>query len=344
MSYRNAASSLVCALLLIGGFCVAPARGDLVWDPGASTYNGKSFVKLQTGVGSTSLGLPGARNPVGSVIGVAGVQIFAFVTALPEGDQVALKQTDLSSSPLVAGTELLLYFNKEESDHISFVALIADEVGVRTVSPTRIEVRATVADPVLSESNNPDAVSATFGMVIFTTNEADSPLNFRGTVFTSDMHWLDLAPPGLDELPQTASAAEVAGFVAGLVAKGVSEEGGRARFDAYIPERLFAFARATGFDVSGDNCMGYRTYVELAGSDEGFFKLNVPADAPVADAAFDVDGDGSADPLWHYRIVNSTWSRQVLTFGRIETQGKSTAVSSDVWGQVKQSIGGRSDR
>lgn len=337
MSYRNAVRLLAPALLLAGLFCVAPARGDLVWDPSASTYGGKSFVKLQTGVGSTSLGLPGASNPVGSVVGVAGVQVFAFVTALPEGDQIALKQTDLSSSPLVAGTQLLLYFDKEESDHISFVALIADEVGVRTISPTRIEVRATIADPVLSESNSPDAVSATFGMVIFTTSDSDSPLNFRGTVFTSDMHWLDLSPPGLDELPQTASASEVAGFVAGLVAKGVSEEGGQARFDAYIPERLFAFARANGFDVSGDNCMGYRTYVELTGSDEGFFRLNTPVDSPTAAAAFDVDGDGSADPIWHYRIVNSTWSRQVLTFGRIQTQGEETAVSSDGWGQVKRS-------
>ena len=64
MSYRNAATVRVSALLLVGLFCVAPARGDLVWDPGASTYDGKSFVKLQTGVGSTSLGLPGAGNPV----------------------------------------------------------------------------------------------------------------------------------------------------------------------------------------------------------------------------------------------------------------------------------------
>ncbi|MFT5088944.1 MAG: hypothetical protein ACI906_005010 [Candidatus Latescibacterota bacterium] len=336
-THKTMVTHIICALACVVLLSVS-ARAALVWDPSASTYDGTSFVVLQPGVGAVSLGFPGPANPVGTMVEAAGIQAFAFATAVPEGNAIAPGLTDLSASPLVAGTELVLYFDKEEGDHISFVALVADAagVGLKVLSPTRIEVRAQVVDPVLSESNDPDAIAATFGMIIFTTSAADSPANFRGTVFVSDMHWLDLAPPSLDELPQTGAVLEVKGFVAGLVAQGVSAEGGQARFDAFIPESFFEFARANGVEVTGANCLGYRAYVELTGSDEGFFKLNEPVDEVFADANFDADGDGAPDPLWHYRIVNSSWSRQVLTFGRIEPDSPPAPVLPHSWGQVKK--------
>lgn len=47
---------------------------------------------------------------------------------------------------------------------------------------------------------------------------------------------------------------------------------------AFIPQRLFAAGRAYGVDVSGANCLGSRTFVELTGADDGFTKLNSPDD------------------------------------------------------------------
>lgn len=335
-THKIMTKGVLCALVSIF-LGAASSHAVFVWDASASTYDGNSFVEIQPGIGALSLGFPGPTNPVGTMVEVSGVQAFAFVTAIPEGNSVSPALTDLSASALVAGTELVLYFNKEEGDHISFVALVADAavVGLKVLSPTRVEVRAKVVDPVLSESNNPDVIAATFGMVIYTTSDAESPANFRATVFVSDMHWLDLAPPSLEELPQTGAVMEVEGFVAGLVAQGVSAEGGQARFDAFIPESFFAFARANGVEVTGANCLGYRAYVELTGSDEGFFKLNDPVDEPFANANFDADGDGNPDALWHYRIVNASWSRQVLTFGRIAAASPPAPVLPYSWGQIK---------
>ena len=166
----------------------------------------------------------------------------------------------------------------------------------------------------------------------------DELFNFRGTTFVTDMVWTDLEPLSLSEIPQMRDAAESGGFTAGLAAHGVSAAGGTVNFTAYIPEALFAAAREHGVDVAGDNCLGYRSYVELTGSDDGFFKLNVPADEPEAKAAFDVDGDGDADLMWSYRITNSQWSRQSLMFGKIESDADSpTAVEAGTWGKVKES-------
>ena len=99
--------------------------------------------------------------------------------------------------------------------------------------------------------------------------------------------------------------------------KGISAS--TATFHAFIPERLFAAGRANGVDVTGENCLGYRTYVQLTGSTNGFFKLNSPPSAAFADANFDSDGDGTPDAIWRFKIANSTWSRQVMGFGKAES-------------------------
>ena len=83
-----------------------------------------------------------------------------------------------------------------------------------------------------------------------------------------------------------------------------------------MPEAFFAFGRANGVDVTGADCLGYRGFSELAGSEDGFFKLNSPPDQPFTNLNFDIDGNGQADPMWSFRITNSAWSRQVLQFGK----------------------------
>lgn len=173
--------------------------------------------------------------------------------------------------------------------------------------------------------------------MIQTVQSVSQPFYFRGTTFVTDMVWTDLEPLSLSELPQLADPSDLSGFTVGLAARGISESGGTANFTAFIPEALFAAARAFGVDVVGENCGGYRSFVELTGSSDGFHKLNVPDNEPQALETFDLDGDGAADPMWSYRITNSQWSRQSLMFGKIDAAdpGSPTAVESDSWGRVK---------
>ena len=310
--------------LLVFGF-VSPHRiqaQNIVWDPENSTYDGKSFVQLQPGIGATSPGFPSASNPVGAGIAVSGVYAFGFATAIPGATGPTMSQTELNASALKAGTNLVLRFTKAETEQVSFIAMVADasdpgNIGFKQLSPTQIEIRARIVNPIVSENNNPDTVEAVFGFIVQTTALPNSAFNFRGTLFVTDMHWIDLDPPGIADLPQAQSADDVAGMVAGIVASGIS--GNTANFNAFMPEKFFVFARDNGVDVNGANCLGYRTYVELTGSDEGFFKLNTPTDQVYEDPNFDIDGNGQADPMWRYRISNTTWSRQTLSFGKVSS-------------------------
>ncbi len=207
-------------------------------------------------------------------------------------------------------------------------------IGFKQLSDTQIEVRAKIVDPALSETNNPDALGAAFGLVIQTTSTPDEAFNVKGTVFVTDMHWLDLDPPDFGELPQGTD--DIQGMAAGRAARGISSllDKGDANFTAFMPEAFFEFARANGVEVTGANCLGYRAFVELTGTEEGFFKLNDPSDQPVYDPNFDIGGDGSADPIWRFRITNSTWSRQVLTFGKVQQATQPPTADFDADGQV----------
>ena len=341
-STRLALPLLLCLLL---GVCEATAQGsgNIVWVPTASTFDGTAFTQVADGVGVTSFGLPGPTNPAGAGFSQDGFYAFGFATAIPGDDGPMLSQMELSQSPLKAGTQLVLAFDKGAEDHISFVALLADasepgNIGVKVISSTRFEIRATIADPAPSETNNPDEVSAAFGLIVQTTNAPEESFNFRGTTFVTDMLWVDLEPMALAELPQFGEAPDISGFVVGLAAQGVSlSEANPVTFTAYIPERLFEAGRAHGVEVDGANCLGYRTYVELTGSEDGFFKLNSPDDQPAIDAMFDTDGDGSGDALWAFRIRNSQWSRQSLMFGRVEEDEiVPTATPESTWGTVKR--------
>jgi hypothetical protein len=111
-------------------------------------------------------------------------------------------------------------------------------------------------------------------------------------------------------------------MAAGIAARGISvtNGSGAANFTAFMPEDFFQFARDNGVDVTGGDCLGYRAFVELTGSDEGFFKLNDPSDEPFVDSGFDADGNGESDEMWRFRITNATWSRQVLSFGKVEAE------------------------
>lgn len=338
------------AMLMAAAFVAASATaplaqgpGTITWLPGQSSYDGTAFVELQPGVGATKLGFPGPTNPAGAGFNVGPAYAFGFATAVPGADGPTMAQTDLGASSLKAGTQLVLRFSKALEDHISFVAMLADasnldDIGVRILSATEFEVKATIVDPIASEGNNPDAVDAAFGMIVQTTPDAEAAFNFRGTTFVTDMHWLDLEPLELGELPQLSEDTDVAGMAAGIAARGISAVvGNTGHFTAYMPEAFFEFGRANGVDVTGESCLGYRAYVELTGSDEGFQRLNDPPSMPQAAASFDVDGDGAPDPMWHFRITNSQWSRQALLFGKVEDdEPVPTSVGEGSWGGLKR--------
>jgi hypothetical protein len=291
---------------------------ELQWNPAASTHNGTAFSQLSTGVGSVQFGFPSASNPAGAGQTANGVFVFGFATSTNVPPSVT--ESDLSASPLTAGTQLTLVFDKAETDRISFMAMVGDasdpsNVGFKQLSSTQIEIRGTVVDPVASESNSPDNLGAIFGLVAVLADDTN-PIDLKGTVFVTDMHWNDVSPPDFSELPQTAD--DINGMAAGIAAAGISatDVSGTARFTAFMQESFFEFARENGVDVTGESCLGYRAYVELNGSDDGFTKLNDPVDQPAELTTFDADGDGNPDPMWQYRITNSTWSRQVLAFGK----------------------------
>lgn len=321
----------------------AQGAGTISWDPAASTHDGVPFVELEAGVGAIQLGFPGPSNPAGTGFSGGGVFAFGFATAVPGEEGPAMAETDLGASPLTAGTELVLRFNKGEDDHISFVAMLADasdlsNIGVKVISPTVLEIKATIVDPIVSEGNNPDGVDAAFGLIMQVTPDPGQSFSFGGTVFVTDMHWLDLDALALTELPQ-APGTDVAGFAAGIAAQGVSAViGNAANFTAFMPEAFFAFARSQGVEVTGETCLGYRAYVELTGSDEGFHRLNDPPSQPVTDESFDIDGLPGADPQWRFRITNSQWSRQALMFGQVgDSEPVPTAFERRSWGEAKDS-------
>jgi sugar lactone lactonase YvrE len=295
---------------------------DLAWLPTQSTRDEVPFQAL----GTVFAAPPGATNPVGLGLSASGTYRFGFFNRLPANPAApTVAEADLTGSPLAAGTQLVLKFSKRTNDHVSFVAMTADagvlsDVGY-AVNPSgnELTVRARVVNPVASESNNPDTVGAAFGLLVQLAPTPTGPENFRGTVFVTDMLYHDVEPPGPGDAAQTST--NYIGQMVSLAAKGISAS--TATFHAFIPERLFAAGRSNGVDVTGENCLGYRTYLQLTGSSNGFFKLNSPTTSAFADANFDSDGDGSADAIWRYKIANSTWSRQVIGFGKAQNLGAS---------------------
>ncbi|MFT7687220.1 MAG: hypothetical protein ACI9FB_002572 [Candidatus Azotimanducaceae bacterium] len=309
------------------------AAATITWNPAQSTHNGIAFVEVAPGVGTVEFQAPSPTNPAGAGLTVGTSYVFGFSTAASQGaSQPSMADTNLAGSTLGAGTSLVLVFDKGTSDEISFIAMVADasnlgNIGIKQLSATQIEIRAKIVDPILSLSNNPDAVGAAFGMVIQLVG-ATGGFDMKGTVFVSDMHWQDIETPTFGDLPQ--STDDVEGFAAGIAGQGLSVIGGAgtAKFTAYMQESFFEFARANGVNTSGGECLGYRTFVELTGSDDGFERLNSPIESAASLSNFDVDGDGNADAMWQFRITNSEWSRQTLSFGLVENTNQFTLTSA----------------
>jgi hypothetical protein len=306
---------LLCGVLLLT-LLAAPAAmalvgsGPITWSPTASTYGVSEtpFVALPApapaGTGATSLMASDAAYGAGFWDATAQVYAMGFVNAIPMSPGLpSMLETELSGTPLSYGVPLKLVFAKDAGQRVDSVAILGRPDALVSVEPsdpaaltaaTQFTVRATVTDPVASYSGN---VGAAFGLIVDCSDAAAR--DFQGSLFVTDLHWLDIDPP-------TFSATGLAG----LSAHGVN--GVEATFDGIFPlSFLTAMGIADPTQVQG--------YVDIA------------AVTGLSSATFTVlgAGDGSLWPLgyWKYRLTNSAWSTHNILYGRLAAPSKAAGLS-----------------
>ncbi|MDF1860203.1 MAG: hypothetical protein P1U87_08310 [Verrucomicrobiales bacterium] len=290
-------SSLVTfsGLLFLAGLLPGTLRADFVWDPAASTHTGAGTAFKQVtgpgvpaGTGSTTSG------PVayGGGQNTSGVFTFGFTNST--NPFPALGDTELSSTVLVAGTTLTLYFDKGATDSVNYVAIITDttaSITYEVISSTRVKIVANVVNPVASASGDLNAV---FGLVIDYQNVP--ALNFEQTVFATNMHHFDVSPP----------ATQPSG-VAGINANGLN--GTSAQFRAFMPITYLASIGLT--DPS--ECKGYVDGIETPPGDF----TNEGLDATLG---FDfMDAGNPTNEVLKVVINNDSWSPHDMQFGKLSS-------------------------
>lgn len=298
---------LLLTLLLAPAAQAVPGPSPITWSPASSTYtlSNTPFVAVPTmpGVGATSLS-PGAVYGAGFWDGATEVYAMGFVNAVPMSASLpTLAQTELAVSPLPAGTPLQLVFAKAAGQPIASVAILGDPDSLVSIEPsdpgaltaaTQFTVRATVTDPVASASGDSGAA---FGLIVDCSSLAAR--DFEGSMFVTDMHWLDIDPP-------TFTTAGLAG----LSANGAS--GVTATFDGiFAPEFLVGMGIADPNQVQGYVDIGAVTGLSTA----TFAVLGV--------------GNGSQWPsgYWKYRLTNSAWSTHNILYGRLAKPAKAVGIS-----------------
>ena len=160
-------------------FVLASAgRAEITWLPESSTYNGTLFAALpipMPGFGRTTTGTPA----YGAGVNSSGNYVLGFVNAIPSSPGLpSFPATELSATPLIAGTSLVLVFQKAPTDNINFAALLADAaqtISYELLSSTQFRIRCTMVDPVNSASGD---AGAAFGLLV--NYAATAGLNFKG--------------------------------------------------------------------------------------------------------------------------------------------------------------------
>lgn len=288
------------------------AFAAITWEPANSTYNGTAFAAVSypgvpAGVGMTTSGVPAYGASFASPDGKGSV--FGFINAIPTGPGLpTIAQTDLGSTVLVGGTSLILEFAKAETDRVNYVALVAngqDNLSYEHLSTTRFRIHATIVDPVVSASGD---TQAAFGLYIDT--QAGDSFDYKGTVFVTDMHFLDIGAP----------SGAISG-VAGISADGVN--GTEVHFFAYMPQAVL-----TKFGITDPNqCQGYSDGQQVPA---GFTNYG-----PTTTMGFNFDGDDTTqDSVLKLGIVKSDWSKHDIQFG--VKQSDVTAPKVTVKGGARQ--------
>jgi hypothetical protein len=302
---------LLCGVLLLT-LLLAPAAfangvSPITWSPGASTYGspGTAFMPAPLpappGMGTT---LPGPVMAYGAGYWDGEVYAMGFINSMPTTQSLpAMAQTELAGGPLAAGTPLALTFEKAAGQKIDSVAILGDPNALVSIEPAdpatlaasnTFTVHATVTDPVASLSGD---AGAAFGLIV---DCSSNPVrDFQGSMFVTNMHWLDIDPPTFN-----------ATGVAGLSAHG--QNGVEATFDG-----IFAPAFLTS--------MGFTDFTQVQGY------VDLTAVTGWAGAALTVPGvgDGSLWPAgsWKYRITNSNWCTHDILFGRLASPAMAVGVS-----------------
>jgi len=301
---------VIAGFVLLAMLLLSPAANAIVssspvtWAPAESTYGSGAtpFVVVPSpalpGTGATSLD-PGAAYGAGFWDTCSGVYALGFMTSVPtDGALPDVAQTELSTTPLVAGVPLTLVFDKTPGQRVNSVAILGDPDALVSIEPAdpatltaadSFTVRATVTDPVQSYSGD---VSAAFGLIVDCS--ANVARDYQNSLFVTDMHWLDLDPPYF-----------TAPGMAGLTAHG--SYGSVATFDGvFTPAFLATLGIADPAQVEG--------YVDVT---------------PIAawpDATFSVlgVGDGSLWPAgsWKYRVTNGRWCTHAIMYGRLTPPAK----------------------
>jgi hypothetical protein len=297
---------LLLLLLLAPAALADVGSGPITWLPYASTYGVAetpftAVPMAPPGVGATSLA-PGAAFGAGFWDASSQVYVMGFANTMPMG-MPGIAETELGLTPLAAGVPVKLVFQKTPGQRVDSVALLADPGSLVSVDPadpaaltaaTQFTVRATVTDPVESASGD---VGAAFGLCIDCSSLAVR--DAQGSLFVTNMHWLDIDPP-------TFSATGLTG----LSAHG--HYGTEATFDG-----IFAPAFLTS--------MGFTDFSQVQGY------VDLTAVPGWTGAAFTVlgAGDGSlwATGSWKYRITNSNWCTHDILFGRLVSPAKAAAVA-----------------
>ena len=297
---------LLLALLLAPAALATVGSSPITWLPADSTYGAgeTAFVAVPLappGTGATSLGV-GAAYGAGIWDGSSEVYVMGFANTMPMG-MPGMTETELSTTPLCYGVPLKLVFQKTAGQRVDSVAILGDPDSLVSLEPadpaaltaaTQFTVRATVTDPVQSASGN---VGAAFGLMV-DCSSLDAR-DFQGSLFVTDMHWLDIDPP-------TFSSTGLAG----LSAHG--NPGTQATFDG-----IFAPAFLTS--------MGFSDFSQV----QGYVDLTAVTGWSGAALTVPGVGDGSLWPLgaWKYRVTNSTWCTHDILFGRLTSPAKAAGVS-----------------
>lgn len=303
---RNTLFALFSCLFL----ATTSARADVAWDVAASTYGDSdtSFVALGPSFGIA----PGVTPAIGASFAQPAGLLMGFLNTTDISGTPTLAQTDLTGTELPAGTVVKLRFTKAADDKIKFIGMLADPnqpIVFTAISSTAFSVTAHIANPVESASGN---AGAAFGMLIVTEPIVN---DFGGTIFATDLHWLDIKVP-------TLSTEGV------FAISGNGKQGVAATTTAIIPvDKLseFGLSEATAGEVRG--------YID---------------GVAVPDANFDNQGVSSpagfeflnptANPLNKVliaSITNSSWSPHDLQYGVVIDEKPSIKVTGSLTRSTK---------
>jgi len=291
-------------------FVAAPyAHADVTWDVGNSTFGDfdTPFVPFTGNFGIASGPVPaiGASftQPAGLLMG--------SVNTVTISGTPTLSQTDLSGTALPAGTVVKLRFTKAAGDQVKFIGLLADPnqaIVYTALSSTAFMVTARIANPVESASGN---AAAAFGMLIVTSEIVG---DFGGTIFATDLHWLDIGVPRFDS--------------SGIFAiSGNGKAGVTATTTAIIP-----VDKLPVFGLTEETAGSARGYIDDSFLPNGSF-TNQGVSAP---AGFQyLNSANPQNKVLKVSIINSSWSTHDLQYGVLAKNAKPTVV---VTGKLSRTV------